>query len=84
MRKHYYINLGDNPDSAALHKILRASLPLPETYGDNLDAWYDILTEYGAKWTLTFRGTPPEMFRTVCADARAETPGLQIRFTPSK
>lgn len=80
MRKHFYINLGNNPESAELHKILRAALPLPDTYGDNLDAFHDILTEYGTKWTLTFRGTPSPTFRQVCDDARSETPGLIIRF----
>ena len=80
MRKHFYINLGNNPESADLHKILRAALPLPDAYGDNLDAFYDILTEFGSKWTLTFRGTPSQVFRQVCDDARSETPGLIIHF----
>lgn len=80
MRKHFYINLGTNPESSELHKILRAALPLPEHYGDNLDAFYDVLTEYGAKWTLTIRGIPSATFRQVCDDARRETPGLIIRF----
>lgn len=78
MRKHYRIILGDNPEN--LHQILRASLPLPDYYGDNLDALHDVLTEFGSKWTLSFRGTPSAAFRQVCMDAMAETPGLIIRF----
>jgi len=80
MRKHYYIDLGSAPDSAALHKALRAQLPLPDYYGDNLDAFYDVLTEFGSKWTLVFRGAAPAAFRALCADAVRDTPGLVIRF----
>ena len=80
MRKHYYIDLGSDADSAALHQALRARLPLPDHYGDNLDAFYDVLTEFGSKWTLVFRGRPSAAFRDLCADAVRDTPGLVIRF----
>jgi len=80
MRKHYYIHLGDGSDPSRLHQILRSVLPLPAHYGDNLDALHDVLTEFGSKWTLTFRGTPSATFRQLCQDAMAETPGLHIRF----
>ena len=79
-RSRFVIDLTKVTDLASLHATLRAVLPLPKTYGDNLDAWYDVLTEYGSTWTIDFRGTPPDGFREVCADAVAATPGLIIRF----
>lgn len=70
--------LASNP--ADLHRLLRAALPLPDHYGDNLDALFDILTEFGASWTLVFRGTPPPGLKVVCDDAAAATPGLVVRW----
>lgn len=80
-RRRFTIDLSTvGDDAGALHKLLRAALPLPEYYGDNLDALYDVLTEFGATWTLVFRGTPPPGLKAVCEDAAAETPGLSIRW----
>ena len=52
----------------------------PLYFGDNLDALHDVLTEFGAVWTLEFRGEPPPGLREMCEDAMAETPGLVVRF----
>ena len=43
---------------------------------------YDVLTEYGSEWRIEFRNSAnvPEMFRQVCLDAVADTPGLEIVF----
>ena len=43
---------------------------------------YDVLTEYGSEWRIEFRNSAnvPEMFRQVCLDAAADTPGLEIVF----
>lgn len=80
-RRRYTIDLTPLADAPAdLHKLLRANLPLPDHYGDNLDALYDVLTEFGAAWTLVFRGVPPPGLRTVCDDAAAATPGLVVRW----
>ncbi|MCR5177722.1 MAG: barstar family protein [Lachnospiraceae bacterium] len=64
-------------------------LPVPSYYGRNLDALYDMLTEYGKGWNLIFYGCgllkryEPKYFATVerlCGEACAETPCLKIRF----
>ena len=39
-------------DPEQLHDALQAALPLPEYYGRNLDALYDILTEWREDFTL--------------------------------
>lgn len=61
-----------------------AALSLPEHYGRNLDAFYDVLTEYGGNWKIVFKhaGAVARGLRAVCADAMAETPGLEIMFEP--
>jgi len=79
-RTRYTIDLAGVADAPAFHARLRAVLPLPDYYGDNLDAFYDVLTELGATWTLVFRGTPLPGVREVCEDAMAETPGLVVKF----
>ena len=84
-RRRFTIDLSTvGDDAVALHRLLRATLPLPECYGDNLDALHDVLTEFGATWTLVFRGTPPPGLKAVCDDAAAETPGLSVRWTCSR
>ena len=83
-RTRYTIDLSGVTDAPAFQARLRATLPLPDCYGDNLDALYDVLTEFGAAWTLVFRGTPPQGVREVCEDAMAETPGLVVKFIVSR
>ena len=77
-RRKFTIDLGPKADT--LHKPLRKSLPLPDYHGDTLDALHDVLTEFGAAWTLEFRGEPPQGLREMCEDAMEETPGLVVRF----
>ena len=48
--------------------------------GTKAGALHDVLTEFGANWTLEFRGEPPPGLREMCADAVEETPGLVVRF----
>lgn len=43
--KEYTIDLADLRDRADLHERIFEALPLPEWYGYNLDALYDVLTE---------------------------------------
>ena len=81
MRKHFLVILGHSCGRRALHAALRRGLPLPPDYGDNLDAWHDVLTEFGGRWSVVFRGRGSRRFRKVCRDAVRETPGLFIRFT---
>ena len=53
-KKVFTINLQGVKSYAALHEALAAALPFPDGYGHNLDALYDVLTEYGANWKITF------------------------------
>lgn len=81
-KKVFTIDLTGVRSAAKMHEAIAATLPLPEHYGRNLDAFYDVLTEYGCNWKIAFRnaGAVARRLRTVCADAMAETPGLEIVF----
>ena len=83
----YIIDLTGVFDKKGLHERLRSSLDLPDYYGNNLDALFDILTEEGNYWDLVFvscgdafREMPDYMVRFVqtLADAGDETPGLSV------
>ena len=78
------IDLAGVRSATRLHAILAEKLPLPEHYGRNLDAFYDVLTEFGPRWRIVFRnaGAAMNALRAVCEDAMAETPGLEILFEP--
>ena len=85
----YYINLEGIRTKKDLHEKLAQVLPLPEYYGANLDAFYDILSEYGSDWTLIFDNTEefeqacPVYFanlKKLCARAQEELENLWIQF----
>lgn len=85
----YEIDLSGVSGREELHARLRAALPLPEWYGDNLDALHDVLTENGGAWELVFRNADRaeenladylSTLRRMCGDAAAETPGLTVRW----
>ena len=85
----FAIDLAGVATAAELHRRVRVVLPCPEWYGDNLDALYDLLTDQGSGWRVTFLCTeemesllPAYMasLRRLCIRAMAETPGLQIGF----
>lgn len=74
-----------------LHARLKRALRLPDYYGANLDALYDVLTEGGAGRTLMFRHCADFWARfpdflprlvQVLLNARDETEGLEIVFRP--
>ena len=81
-KKCFTVDLAGVRSAARMHAALAESLPLPEHYGRNLDAFHDVLTEYGGNWKITFRnaGAVARGLRAVCADAMAETPGLVVAF----
>jgi len=81
-RRSFVVDLAGVRSAARLHAALVAQLPLPQHYGRNLDAFYDVLTESGGSWSIVFRnaGAVAEGLRAVCSDAMAETPGLDIVF----
>ena len=70
----FIVDLAGVHDAESLHDALAAQLPLPAHYGRNLDAFYDVLTEYGANWRIVFRhaGAAAAGLRQVCADAAAQ------------
>lgn len=82
MKKTFVVDLEGKTRSCALQRRFAAVVPVPPDYGRNLDAIYDVLTEYGSEWRIEFRNSAnaPEMFRQVCMDAAADTPGLEIVF----
>ena len=81
-RRSFVVDLAGVRSAARLHDALSAQLPLPAHYGRNLDAFYDVLTEFGGCWSIVFRhaGAAAKGLRAVCADAMDETPGLDIVF----
>ena len=81
-KKVFTVDLAGARSAAKMHDAIAAALPLPEHYGRNLDAFHDVLTEYGGSWKIVFRnaGAVARGLRAVCADAMAETPGLEIVF----
>ena len=81
-KRFFTVDLAGVRSAAKMHDAIAAALPLPEHYGRNLDALYDVLNEYGCNWKIVFRnaGTVARGLRKVCADAMAETPGLETVF----
>ena len=82
-RRRFVVDLTGVRSAARLHAALATQLPLPPHYGCNLDAFHDVLTEFGWCWSIVFRnaGAVADGLRAVCADAMDETPGLEIVFT---
>ena len=52
MAKVFYIDLKDVQTRESFHNALERQLPLPDYYGRNLDALYDVLTETDEARTL--------------------------------
>ena len=68
-----------------LHTRIAQTIPVPEYYGKNLDALYDVLTEQSEGWVIVFSSTSvPETtmgkymksLRRMCAAAAEENEGL--------
>ena len=85
----YLIDLSGVTDRDSLHQCLRDALPLPEWYGNNLDALYDSMTEMSVPVTIRFLesekaqdrlGEYFEMFRRVLQDVQSDLPGLTVFF----
>ena len=85
----YLIDLSGVTDRDSLHQCLRDALPLPEWYGNNLDALYDSMTEMSVPVTIRFLesekaqdrlGDYFEMFRRVLQDVQSDLPGLTVLF----
>ena len=80
--QEFVVDLAGVRDAEAMHDALAARLPLPSYYGRNLDALYDVLTEFGCDWRIVFRNAGPaaDGLQDVCRDAAEETEGLEIVF----
>ena len=83
------VDLTGVKDREGLHDRIQEALPMPEYYGRNLDAFYDVIGEYGSGWKIVFRGggelreTMPAYIgalERLCMDAEAENTGLFITF----
>jgi ribonuclease inhibitor len=83
----YTIDLRNVKDPESMHDIIEYSLPVPEYYGRNLDALYDVLTSMPADTVITVftdKDLTPEcidMFLNVCEDAAVDA-GLDIMINP--
>ncbi len=88
MEQVYYVDLAGVSTKDEFHKLLAEVLPLPDYYGGNLDALYDVLTEDGEGWNVIFYNTAkaPELAdylnkaRKMAKRAIKETQDLKIRF----
>ena len=83
----YTIDLRNVKDPESMHDIIEYSLPVPEYYGRNLDALYDVLTSMPADTVITVftdQDLMPgciDMFLKVCEDAVVDT-WLNIMINP--
>ena len=91
MEKVFYIDLFEVYSKEDLQDLLAKELPLPEYYGKNLDAFNDVLTEFGSEWNIIFYNSKFARFRLgkyfdalerLCSEACEDVAGLQIRFYP--
>ena len=89
MEQVFYIDLADVTTTEQFHEILVKELPLPEHYGRNLDALYDVLTDEARGWNIIFYNTTtlekelPEYLgklKKLSLRAQKEEESLQIRF----
>lgn len=85
----YRVALDDVGSRKELHERLRRDLPLPDYYGGNLDAFYDVLTEFGNGWDVRFTGCGPlreilpaymNALTGLCRHAVEEMENLTITF----
>lgn len=91
MEQVYYIDLMNVHSKEDLQDLLVKELPLPDYYGKNLDAFNDVLREFGSEWNLIFYnskfaeyrlGKYYEALKRLCQEACEDMNELQIRFYP--
>ena len=89
MEQVYYIDLIEVHSKEDFQDLLVKELPLPDYYGKNLDAFNDVLREFGGSWNLIFYNTKFaeyrlgkyfQAFERLCEEACEDMPQLQIRF----
>ena len=91
MEQVFYIDLSNVTTKSELHYILAKELPLPEHYGHNLDALYDVLTETTEIWNIIIYNTSDmeqenpdylNKLKKLTGRAQKESSNLKIRFYP--
>lgn len=91
MEKVFYIDVMEVFSKEDLQELLVKELPLPDYYGKNLDALYDVLTEFGQGWNIIFYNTKFAKYRLgkyfdalerLCGEACEEMDELKVRFYP--
>ncbi|MBQ6312079.1 MAG: barstar family protein [Lachnospiraceae bacterium] len=55
--REFIIDLEGAGSEEEVQERIEEALPLPEYYGENLDALYDVLTEYGNGWHIRVLNT---------------------------
>ncbi len=85
----FTIDLEAAESKEELHALLAESLPLPDYYGYNLDALYDVLTDGHAMWEIRFENSSEcadnlgdyfESFRETVEDAVAQGAALRVEW----
>ncbi len=85
----YRIDIREVRTRKELHGKISETLPLPDYYGNNLDALFDVLTECGEKRTIVFitneyveeaLGKYYSALQAMCRAAADENPELTILF----
>lgn len=87
---HYHFDLSSCYSPEDVHDVIRDELPLPQYYGGNLDALYDVLTDPHEPWVLSFTGCTTvtsvigakymKAFKKMCSDASGDNENLTILF----
>ena len=89
MEQVFYIDLMEVYSKEDLQEELVKELPLPDHYGKNLDAFNDVLGEFGSNWNIIFYnskfaqyrlGKYFEALKRLCSEACEDIDGLRIRF----
>lgn len=89
MERVFYIDLYKITTKEELQDLLAKELPLPEHYGKNLDALYDVFTEQAKEWNIIFYNSKSaelnlgkyfDTLKKMCLRACKEAQGLRIRF----
>lgn len=52
--KKYEIDLSAVTTKEEFHELIRKELPCPGYYGNNLDAFYDVITSQSEGWKIDF------------------------------